>query len=451
MRPRQGSRRSWRTLLTSAAWFALALSTARAQAPAITPGAEEANSGPVIDIIPITTNPPRFSSPPACRPPYPPPQYLPLPARDYLPPKPQQPPLIPTPISPTVPSMPGVPGETRPEGTGAPGGTGSSTDMQGGTSNLGTGDMVTGGDTGSNADASSLSGAGGSAVGGGSFTGAGYVDPAIPVTMYRLRVDAANDDNRPDRAEFFYPKQGFFPVLVAHGLPNGTAAAKNLNYEEVHNYLEIACNPRFSAFVNAPVRWIDVTFLDTSAQEHQSGLSDIWFGFKYAFIYQPTQVLTFQLRTYSPTGDPAQGLGRGNWNLEPGLLYYQALGSRWFFEGEIEDFTPITRRDDFAGSVVTLGGALSYLAYNRSTCRIAPVAELVDWTVLSGKETRVDVPVSAAGDIIINAKFGIRFGFGELVQPGNLNRSDFYVGYGRALTGDVWYKNLFRFEYRLRF
>jgi len=28
---------------------------------------------------------------------------------------------------------------------------------------------------------------------------------------------------------------------------------------------------------------------------------------------------------------------------------------------------------------------------------------------------------------------------------------DFYVGYGRALTGDVWYKNMLRVEVRVRF
>ena len=30
-------------------------------------------------------------------------------------------------------------------------------------------------------------------------------------------------------------------------------------------------------------------------------------------------------------------------------------------------------------------------------------------------------------------------------------QSDVYVGYGRALTGDVWYKDMVRVEYRLHF
>ena len=51
-------------------------------------------------------------------------------------------------------------------------------------------------------------------------------------------------------------------------------------------------------------------------------------------------------------------------------------------------------------------------------------------------------PVDARGDTIVNGKFGVRVGSGK---------SDFYVGYGRALTGEVWYKDIIRFEFRRAF
>ena len=57
----------------------------------------------------------------------------------------------------------------------------------------------------------------------------------------------------------------------------------------------------------------------------------------------------------------------------------------------------------------------------------------------------------ADGDTIVNAKVGVRFGFGSLQEQGLLSRSDLYVGYGRALTGTVWYKDILRVEYRVRF
>src|SRR5262249_13954942 len=49
---------------------------------------------------------------------------------------------------------------------------------------------------------------GGETVALGDRSAVGYIDPAIPLTQFRLRYDAAYRDNRPDRAEFFYPKCG---------------------------------------------------------------------------------------------------------------------------------------------------------------------------------------------------------------------------------------------------
>src|SRR5205085_2000217 len=99
--------------------------------------------------------------------------------------------------------------------------------------------------------------------------------------------------------------------------------------------------------------------------EHHHDISDVNFGFKYALLYDPDQVLTLQLRTYAPTGDSTRGLGRNNWNLEPALLLYERLSERLFFEGELRDFIPVASADDFAGNVVRYGGGLSYLAVNR--------------------------------------------------------------------------------------
>jgi len=45
----------------------------------------------------------------------------------------------------------------------------------------------------------------------------------------------------------------------------------------------------------------------------------------------------------------------------------------------------------------------------------------------------------------------VRGGFGCGWNSKLINNSDIYVGYGRALTGDVWYRDIVRLEYRLRF
>ena len=75
----------------------------------------------------------------------------------------------------------------------------------------------------------------------------------------------------------------------------------------------------------------------------------------------------------------------------------------------------------------------------------SPRPRAVGWTVLGGKEFLFpeNQVRDAAGDTIINAKVGVRVGLGD--------NSSFYLGYGRALTGDVWYKDIIRAEYRLSF
>ena len=72
------------------------------------------------------------------------------------------------------------------------------------------------------------------------------------------------------------------------------------------------------------------------------------------------------------------------------------------------------------------------------------VAEFVGWTVLGGRKVlRPGPSESAYGDTIVNAKLGARVGLGP--------KADFYAGYGRALTGQTWYSDIFRIEFRRRF
>jgi hypothetical protein len=156
--------------------------------------------------------------------------------------------------------------------------------------------------------------------------------------------------------------------------------------------------------------------------------------------------LTFQLRTYVPTGDAFRGLGTRHVSLEPAFLTYQRLTDRLAFEGELRDWIPINGTD-FAGNVIRYGVALEYELVCCDALRVTPIVEFVGWTVLGGKEAAVagaqTTAVDASGDTIVNVKLGTRVAFGE--------HNDIYVGYGRALTGAVWYKDILRLEYRFIF
>ncbi len=277
----------------------------------------------------------------------------------------------------------------------------------------------------------------------------GYIENAAPVTMFRLRYDAGYGDNRPDRGEFFYAKCGCFrgltpPQLDAHGPPKPETG---VDYQELTSSMEYAVNPRLSVFANIPVR-----FLNPEVNNNTAGLSDVNFGAKYAFVYNDRRILTFALRTITPSGQTISGLGTGNWWVEPGLLWLEQMNPKWQVFGELRDQIPVAPQSNYTGNVLRYGLGTSYMVAQGCRGYIAPVVECVGWTLLSGQETTEMGTVSARGDTILNAKIGVRIGIGSVSagQP-YPTRSDLYIGYGRALTGAVWYKDLLRVEYRYFF
>jgi hypothetical protein len=309
-----------------------------------------------------------------------------------------------------------------------------------------------------------------------------YIDSALPMNQFRLRFDAAYDNNRPDRAEFFYSQyrsQPFTPLspegnrgpgkstqgngtslifvnrgggndvfetsggkVVYNPQANGLSNVETrIDYQDISSLLEVRLFPQFSGFVEVPVR-----FLNPEINNNTAGLADMNAGFKWAFLADDAQIMTFQLRTYGPTGASSRGLGNDHVSLEPALLYYRQLPDRWGVFGELRDVIPIGGTD-FEGNVLRYGIGISYVAHDNCKLRVTPVAEFVGWTVLGGKETATTPlafnVIDATGDTIVNAKVGVRVSFGE--------NQDCSISYGRALTGDVWYKDILRLEYRLRF
>jgi hypothetical protein len=271
-----------------------------------------------------------------------------------------------------------------------------------------------------------------------SSSNVGYIDPATLATMFRLRFDAAYDNNRPSRAEFFYP-QGGSPHAPGPPLPE-----TRVDYQEASGYLEALIGPRLSAFIEAPTR-----FFNGEVNANAAGLSDINGGLKCSLLSDDDGVLTFQFRTYVPTGDAGRGLGTNHVSLEPALLFLRRLGEGLNLEGEFRAWVPVGGTS-FAGNVLRYGAGLSYRWQCSEDVSLSPVAEVVGWTVLNGRESAFSpktpmgvVIESAAGDTIVNAKLGLRLGLGDAAS--------LYAGYGRPLTGEVWYKDIWRFELRLTY
>jgi hypothetical protein len=273
----------------------------------------------------------------------------------------------------------------------------------------------------------------------------GYIDSAIPGNQIRIRFDAGYHNSVPNRGEFFYQRSPESP---------GDMAESNVSYQEFSAYVEAALNQQFSVFAEVPVR-----FLNPTVDENAKGIGDVNFGFKWAFLFEEDYVLTFQLRTYAPTGDGSNGLGNSHVTLEPALLGYYRLSDRLSTEGELRFWVPITHTPfvngsvsggsaDFDSDVIRYGIGVHYDVYRTERFVIAPVTEVVGWTFLNGKKTialpdLTGVDLSASGDTIVNLKIGSRFKVPNL--------GDLYVGYGRSLTGERMYRDIIRAELRFVF
>jgi hypothetical protein len=263
----------------------------------------------------------------------------------------------------------------------------------------------------------------------------GYIDNAIPGNEFRLRFDASYDDNRPNRAEFFYPR----PAPRGPGLPDPES---RVDFQDFSAYLEAAATGRLSGFVEVPWR-----FLNPQINADHNGLADMNAGVKYAFIRDPDLVATFQFRTYIPTGDPHRGLGTDHVSLEPALLVWKLITERFGLEGELRYWAPVGGTE-FAGDILRYGVGVHYDLPRVGNVLFSPTLTFVGWTVLSGKESvlqpsRFVTVDDAAGETIVNFKVGVRAlseRFGDL-----------FVGYGRPLTGDRWYENTLRVEWRLAY
>jgi hypothetical protein len=296
----------------------------------------------------------------------------------------------------------------------------------------------------------------------------GYIDNAIIGSQIRIRFDAAFDDNSPDRAEFFYAKCGCYRALNGTAFaaaydPNapgpGTGIPTALNYQQLYLNAEYAPFRRLSFFTEVPFRWLQPQgFVPASSLpftpmnfSNQAGLSDVEAGFKAAAVANRNTYLTFQFRAYFPSGNSYKGLGTAHYSVEPAILLYQRLSERMALEAQFSDWhpiggsagVPVSNSEGFAGDIITYGIGPSFQLYRGERVRISPVVEVVGWRVLSGFQSLQPGFADVSGTDIVNIKAGVRTGIGS--------HNSFYLGFGQAVTHDMWYKHLVRFEYRYTF
>ncbi len=278
----------------------------------------------------------------------------------------------------------------------------------------------------------------------------GYIDDGAVGNEVRFRFDAGFNDPRPDRAEYFYAGS----TLPA---PSTAAVQRTLNFQQLYMSGEYAPFKTLSAFVMVPFRWIEPFFISAPGKTPDlfsgGGISDVQGGMKFVALKTDQTRVTLQLKADFPTGNGAKGFGTNHLSVEPMVLLYQKLSDRATLEGEAGDSHPIggtyfknppAAPEKWSADVAMYGLGPSYLLIDRDKYSIAPVLELVAWHVFGGLQTgENNVVQSAAGINVFNAKLGGRINFDH--------GSSIYAGYGRAITSDIWYRNLFRVEYRKAF
>ncbi len=278
-----------------------------------------------------------------------------------------------------------------------------------------------------------------------------YIDNAIVGNQVRLRFDSAYDNPLPDRGEFFYGQCGCF----GGGAPGPVLIERSVDYQEFMPYVERKLTSNFSAFIETPIRLINPVVNDNTA-----GFGDMRVGFKRALYKDRHNYLTGQFKIYIPTGDTDRGLGTGHVSLEPTLLFFQQRTDRLSLMGEFGVWIPISDTQvaglgNFAGPILRYGLGAGYDIWVGDTCkqrrRLTGVFETVGWTLTDGLAFDGDAFLNsnqtdalpfvkdAAGDTIVNVKMGARYTVGA---------QSIAASYGRAVTGDVWYKDIFRVEYR---
>src|SRR5262249_45215343 len=148
-------------------------------------------------------------------------------------------------------------------------------------------------------------------------------------------------------------------------------------------YLEKTLGPCWSVFVEGGAR-----ALNPDLNANSTGLGDANLGFKYAFLADESEIWTFQLRAYLPTGAASRGLCTHHISLEAAVLGFGRLAPNLGLAAELRYWQPVDGTD-FAGPIVRYGLGLRYDVWQSAEWRLAPTLEAIGWSVLDGKESRL--------------------------------------------------------------
>jgi hypothetical protein len=293
-----------------------------------------------------------------------------------------------------------------------------------------------------------------------------FVDAARPVTQMKLRWDTGLDLKDPDRAEFFWAREGVNQAAIPNcGNTGGFGKGPNciprtIDYESLTLVMEAAAGPA-GIVIETPYEHFDV---DPGAADALvsgsnrccpvSGFEDIKIATKAMLLDCELMQLTFQFKTYIPSGDFHKGLGTGHVSLEPSLLFNVRVSADTYVQGQLSYWIPLGGDSVYESDIFHTHWSLNHVLWRPCPgITVVGTAELNEWSVLYGEYTIPDygitingktTPVAGSAEAtMVSAGPGIRAFFCDKIDLG--------VGTAFALTGNHWEEELIRAEFRWRF
>ena len=207
----------------------------------------------------------------------------------------------------------------------------------------------------------------------------------------RIGYEGGWDFTTPDRAEYFWARERITASTGVSGSGKGpNLLADSLRYNELNLYMEAAAD-RFSAFINTPYERIDPS-IDPSSKAAggmtnggKVGFGDITVGTKSMLLDCELTQLTFEFKTFIPSGNFTSGLGTGHVSLEPSLLYNLKCTQDTYIQGQLSYWIPLGGDSAYEGTIFHCHFSLNHTLCKPCTrMQLVGTLELNEWSVLNG-------------------------------------------------------------------
>jgi hypothetical protein len=265
-----------------------------------------------------------------------------------------------------------------------------------------------------------------------------FVDAARPQTQQRLRWEADLNMMLMDRSEYIWARadgKGRGPR------PPDTALAETRARNNILTMYTEGATGNIGAF--AEVAYVS---LGPDLAPHAANFGDTVVGTKALLFDCELLQLTFQFKTFIPSGNPLKGLGTGHTSLEPSLLLAVKLTPEMYLQGQISEWVPIGGDPAYEGAILHY-----HFSVNRVLCRILPDVPLIStseanfWSFQDGAYTD---PVrgsyqKSSGETYVALGQGLRLFV--------CNKIDFGVAADYGVSQRHWAAQQYRSEFRWRY